>query len=122
MPLPTKTYYLLREPKICALRDIGIHIIYDSALGALQRIIDNIPAISEVEIWGIAVDQSGYISTEWLIYSYSRTSNKVYKHSSAGLSREKENAREPTVKQTMHVMDISAQWDDVPAMEFSISY
>ena len=121
MPLPIKTYYMLREPKICAARDICIHVIYDSAISALQRIIDHITAITEVELWGIAVDQCGYISTEWLIYSYSRQTNQLQKHGDSGLKRE---GREPVVKTTprLPVMDISSHWNDIPSLELSVLY
>lgn len=112
---------MLREPKICSTRDICIHVIFDSAIAAMQRVVDHITAITEVELWGISVDQCGYISTEWLIYSYSRQTNQLQKHGGSGLKRE---TREPVVKTTprLPVMDISAQWEDIPALELSISY
>lgn len=122
MPLPTKTYYIIREPKICVSRDIGIHIILDSAIACFQRIIDKITAIQEVELWGVAVDQCGYISTEWLIYSYSRAANKISKHGDTRVKQE--NIKEPVVKATprIPVLDISAQWEDIPEFTLTMTY
>jgi hypothetical protein len=122
MPLPTKTYYIIREPKICASRDIGIHIILDSATACFQRIIDTMTAVQEVELWGVAVDQCGYISTEWLIYSYSRASNKLSKHGEP--SGKQTIVKEPSAKSTPHipVLDISAQWEDIPEFILTVSY
>lgn len=122
MPLPTKRYYIIREPKICASRDIGIHIILDSAVACFQRVIDKLEAVQEIELWGVAVDQCGYISTEWLIYSYSRASNKLSKHGEPGGKQTVMKA--PSAKPTprIPVLDISAQWADIEEFTLTVSY
>lgn len=122
MPLPTKTYYIIREPKICASRDISIHVILDASVACFQRIIDKLTDIKEIELWGVAVDQCGYISTEWLIYSYSRASNVLTKH---GEPTEKQTVvKAPSAKPTprIPVLDISAQWADIEEFTLTVSY
>ena len=122
MPLPTKKYYIIREPKICMSRDIGIHIVLDSAIACFQRIIDTMTAIQEVELWGVAVDQCGYISTEWLIYSYLRASNTLSKHGEP--TGKQSIVKEPTIKSPprIPVLDISAQWADIEEFTLTVSY
>ena len=122
MPLPTKIYYIIREPKLCATRDICIHMVLDSAVAAFQRIIHKITAISDIELWAVATDQMGYVSTEWLIYSYTRASNRITKHTDSGVKRA---VREPTTPQQkpLQISDISGKtWDDFAEFDFSISY
>jgi hypothetical protein len=119
---PIKTYYIIREPKICVVRDICIHIVFDSAIAAFERIIQKITAIGDIELWAVATDQTGYVSTEWLVYSYVRTANRITKHADAGL---KGSTREPAIPSTprLSVMDGSgAVWEEIPEFDFSITY
>jgi hypothetical protein len=105
-------------------RDIGIHIVFDSAVAAFERIIQKITAIGDIELWAVATDQCGYVSTEWLVYSYTRADNRITKHAEAGLKREKANVREPKKElKSIQVNDISGKtWDDFAEFDFSISY
>ena len=126
MPLPVKTHYVLREPKICATRDIAFHIVYDSAIAAFQHVIDKMIAVAELELWAIATDQCGFVITEWLIYSYSRGTNRLSKHGASCLGKEKTNAKEPKTPnitpRVAHVLDPSGHWEEIPDMDLSISY
>lgn len=105
-------------------RDIGIHVVFDSAIAAFERIIQKITAIGDIELWAVATDQSGYVSTEWLTYSYNRSENRITKHADAGLKREKANVREPKKEQKpIQISDISGKtWDDFSEFDFSITY
>jgi hypothetical protein len=101
------------------VRDICIHIVFDSAVAAFQQIIHKIKAISDIELWAVATDQAGYVSTEWLIYSYIRASNRIVKHTNGGIKR---TVREPTTP-NLQPNDVSGtQWDEMVESDFSIMY
>jgi hypothetical protein len=112
-----KTYYIIREPKICAVRDICIHVVFDSAVAAFQDIINTLPNFKDLEMWAIATNQKGFVTTEWLVYTYSRLSNRITKHADVGRT-----VREPTTPR-LQAKDVSgASWEELEEFALSITY
>jgi hypothetical protein len=94
-------------------------MVFDSAVAAFENIIHKLQTVGDIEMWAVVTDQNGYVSTEWLIYTYSRKSNQIIRHtepSGKGAVREPKTPRQKAT-------DISGvSWDELAEFDFSITY
>lgn len=68
-------------------------------------------------MWAIATNQKGFVTTEWLVYTYSRISNRITKHAEVGRT-----VREPTTPRLQAKDASGTLWEELEEFALSITY